>query len=1027
VVFAFGEYELDSGRRTLLHRGREVPLEGKVLDLLLHLVANRDRVVTRDELLAAVWPDAVVSDDALYRVVKNARRVVGDDGRRQSVIRTRHGAGLCFVAPVRVGGAPDARRAARGGAEGRGRFVGREAVMAQLEEALERALAGRGELALLSGAAGIGKTRTALELAERARARGANVLWGRGQEEAPAFWPWAQILRAWVPVADPGRLEGELAASSAVAELVPELGEVVPAACAAPPMAGAAARFRLFEAISRLLLHGAGDAPLLLVLDDLHEFDEASLRLLAYLAPGLGTARVLCLGAWRDWEGRRSEVLEEVLARAGRDVRTQRIAIPGLSEEETGRLVEALAGRRAAAQLTGVVFRRTEGNPLFVGEVLRHFAEQGVLDAEGGRVDRALEKVVVPEGVRAVLQERLRRLSAAARGTLGIAAVIGRGFSVARLAAVAGGHRRDAEAGVEEGLAAGLLEEDAERLEGFAFTHPLVREVLYQDLPAPARARLHAAAAREIERRHGASEGPHLVELAHHHYAAASEESAREAMLRLRRAADWAERRCAHEEAALLQERMLRLLERSGDGSPRERCALEIGIAESWLRAGSPPRAAPALERAVRQARAAGDDALLARAALAQGASGIGILNPLERDDEQLCLLEEALARLGESGDPRLRIALLARLAQLHYWTGEIERAMRCGEAGAALARPLGDPALAAQALSALYVSLVGPDTGDRCREVREEMVAAASASGSQESEFLCRILRLRDLLAYGDFESVRSEMEELERMAEQTRQPQLEWWARVGAVSLALIEGRFAEAEEAAPEVHALGTRLGGPAPETILVAHRFGLAWERGGLAELAPLYAALAQRYPDYTLFSLGEAYACLEAGERDRAREVFERVAARDFADLRGDSTWWACAAFAGFLAAELGDRRRAARLLALLRPHVDRQVVFGFATLLYYGPVARVLGLLALCLGDAEAAVGYLEAGLRSLGDRRVRPARARLLADLARALAARGAAGDRDRSRDLAQEAHREAEALGMQPVLAELARPRSP
>src|SRR5512134_2104970 len=175
-------------------------------------------------------------------------------------------------------------------------FVGRERELAALGTALDQALGGAGRVVMLSGEPGIGKTRTAEMLARYAEHRDVRVLWGRCYEEpgAPPFWPWLQVIRASAESYDDARLRALLNAGGGdLAEIVPELAQRLPDLVRVERPADATqARFRLFDAIAGFWKRVAADAPHLLVLDNLHWADAPTLRLLEFLAPALGGARL---------------------------------------------------------------------------------------------------------------------------------------------------------------------------------------------------------------------------------------------------------------------------------------------------------------------------------------------------------------------------------------------------------------------------------------------------------------------------------------------------------------------------------------------------------------------------------------------------------------------------------------------------------------------------------------------------------------------------------------------------------------
>src|SRR5262245_53043198 len=178
-------------------------------------------------------------------------------------------------------------------------FVGRERALGALREALELAAAGRGNLLLVNGEPGIGKTRLAEELASQAGTAGFQAVWARCWEGAgaPAFWPWIQVVRAYASAKEPAALRSELGATGGeVARLVPEIAELSHDRPAPPDVGPEEARFRLFDNLAAFLRRAARSAPLLVVLDDLHWADEASLQLLGFLAGDLHDSRIAVLG-----------------------------------------------------------------------------------------------------------------------------------------------------------------------------------------------------------------------------------------------------------------------------------------------------------------------------------------------------------------------------------------------------------------------------------------------------------------------------------------------------------------------------------------------------------------------------------------------------------------------------------------------------------------------------------------------------------------------------------------------------------
>lgn len=390
--------------------------------------------------------------------------------------------------------------------------------MAELVTALDDARASRGRLVMLVGEPGIGKSRTAQELAALAERRGAIVLWGRCPEQpgAPPFWPWVQVVRTLADGLDDEALRACLGAGAAdVAGLLPELrGRLPGLPWPSHGQDAESARFRLFDAIAFLLKRAADRVPLVLVLDNLQWADGSSLRLLEFIAPEIVEARVLVLGTYRDIELSRRHPLADTLGNLTRERHFMRLALRGLSPGDVGGLLEATLGTAPSPELADAVFSRTEGNPLFVHEVARLLLQEGATPGRGSPGDLHLR---IPEGIRDVIGQRLNKLSDKANEALAVASVIGRDFDVNSFAGVSDGAPDGALLGaLEEAVRARLVDEDPRVRGRYRFSHALVRQILYEELSTTRRVRLHLRLAETFERLYGNAASEHAAELAHH-------------------------------------------------------------------------------------------------------------------------------------------------------------------------------------------------------------------------------------------------------------------------------------------------------------------------------------------------------------------------------------------------------------------------------------------------------------------------------------------------------------------------------
>jgi len=234
---------------------------------------------------------------------------------------------------------------------------------------------------MLVGEPGIGKTRTAQELAFYAETQGARVLWGRCHEYqgAPPYWPWIQAIRSYVRERDPEQLLAEMGAGAAyISQIAPDILERLPQA---PPPATTEdpeqARFRLFGSITTFLKNASQRQHLVIVLDNLHWADKSSLLLLEFLAQELGESPLLVVGTYRYVDLSRQHPLFETLGELAREGRFQRVLLRGLGQEDVGRFIEAATGIASPSGLVRAVYTQTEGNPFFIIGVVRWLAQEG--------------------------------------------------------------------------------------------------------------------------------------------------------------------------------------------------------------------------------------------------------------------------------------------------------------------------------------------------------------------------------------------------------------------------------------------------------------------------------------------------------------------------------------------------------------------------------------------------------------------------------------------------------------------------
>src|SRR4051812_11655996 len=446
--------------------------------------------------------------------------------------------------------------------------------------AFDEARAGRGGLVLISGDPGIGKTRLARTLGEQAREAGATVALARGWDGggAPSYWPWLQVVRALAADRDDERLAADLGAGARwVAQIAPEIRERV----GLPADDDAAAeseqaRFALFDAVAIFLRRAAADAPVVVLLDDLHTADLPSLLLLAFLARAIGDAPVLVVSTHHDAGPNRGPEVEGVFGELSRFGR--RLHLSGLDASDLRRLIAHRSGADPSDELVERLAAGTQGNPFFSDEGGRLLVSHGH-DEPGGRLP-------LPDGVRDAIRRRLQPLSPPAREAVEAAAVAGRDFRVATLERAIGVPRAELLERLDEALALHLVDEAPSQAGSFRFAHGLIRETLYNDLSAIRRARLHGALGEALEREKPGPTRAGLLELAHHFIEAAPAGDAQRALDYAERAGHEALRSLAYEQAADLFDAALRVLDLTGEPDEKRRGELVLARGQAQMHAG---------------------------------------------------------------------------------------------------------------------------------------------------------------------------------------------------------------------------------------------------------------------------------------------------------------------------------------------------------------------------------------------------------------------------------------------------------
>jgi DNA-binding CsgD family transcriptional regulator/tetratricopeptide (TPR) repeat protein len=843
-------------------------------------------------------------------------------------------------------------------------IVGRRRELDALRVWLDAARDGAGRLVLCVGEPGIGKTRLAQELAGVALAGGTAAAWGRcvEVEGAPAFWPWRQVLRS--------------------------LG-VDPDAVLVGDVESPEDRFRVFDEVTLAVRGVADKSGLVVILDDIHWGDEPSLLVLRHLADQIAGARLLVFAAFRDVEP--ASVLPRVLPDLQRSPAVERLDLRGFHLAEVREVLSRTAADASAAAARAVL-DVTGGNPLFVREAARAMADGT------WRADRP------PRTVLDVVGARLDRVSADCRRLVQAAAIVGRAFSLALVAATLDEPVAVCLPLVDEAIAHGLLDRVGD-IGVYRFVHALTRDAVQASLTTADRAALHRAVAEATEAQFAGDLSDHLTEIARHWAELAPYGEAATAREWAIRAADEAVRRLAYEEGVRLYRAALALDVRSLPDV--ERCRVLVALGRAAYFAGDLHGCVDAVVAAADAARAARSPELIGEAALVLEAAPEPGVNAVAK---QLC--EEALTGLGDTAYEAVRARLLAQRSHLAFYDGEQDRIESLSTAALDLARESRDDRALVDALRARQEACPGPGGRAERRLLAAEMLALAQRTNGARTAMWGQLWRIEALVESGQLAVAAEELPALRVAVERVGGPVSAWHLDRVTACVAQAQGRYADAA-------AVGRRgfdrmrAVEPAPAAGMY---FALQCALVGHVGVTDEAVAYAQHPFDppprfTTMARLSRAFLLLCLGRPDEAAASYQRA---------GPLQTWSLPAFfilpgyvyGALASAELGRYDDLAVLLDRLEPFRGEHVIGNGVA--YLGPVELTLGRGAVALGRLDAAIDDLAVAAEQ-ADRAGAPgfvAEARY--HLATALLARNGPGDRDRAERAARDADRLARALGM-------------
>lgn len=894
-------------------------------------------------------------------------------------------------------------------------FVGRASELETIADAWDRVVLGSGQLVAVSGEAGQGKTSLCHEVAKAVVEHNAIVLYGRVDEHVTyPYQPFVEALQDFIVRAqnNHGLFQTTVGPSASELSLIlPELLER-PDVEEPPKRDFRTQRHMLFEAMAKWIRSLASVNPVMLVLDDLTWADDQTLAMMTHLVRRILDGPVLIVCSFRPAEVTPHFIDTRVeLARIGSFLELE---LAGLSEVE---VLDLLRRREQGGIDASRVRAHTGGNPFFLHELLREFDDGAAAAADSPFAGRAQYRA--PRAVKDLVATRARRLLDVTRDFLATAAVAGVTWDADDVKTILGLDESEFEAALAEADAADLIRAaDRDRGEtGWGFTHAIIRDAIYDQIPRPRRVVLHGKAADRLEFRWAAAQHPgsggaisaaatlrgttapeHVTpapaDIAYHHLAAGGR--ADKVIEFSVFAARDASSRFAFESAATHYANALTATADSDSPVAGLESSLLFGLGVAQRRAGRPVSVersdgstADTLLLASSLAADEGNGVLCARAVLT-GSRGM-FTSTGEIIHERLSAIDRALELVPER--TALRASLLATKAveltfgdefrqrppsERRPFNESVQRARErtridemkaLAQEAVDIAREVVGPTPEAdqlgpliEALSLQIVTLWRPADLDERLAIAEELQAACVRYRRPQATLNAATVSAQAAMEAGDVELADVHMRTIAQSASELRQPTVLGYAFLRQAMRKSVDGFFVESERLAEKSYEYSREAGQPDAPAFHMGQIFNLRYHQGRVAEVVDEFIGVADAYPGIVVYRAGVALIGVELDRPELIEESLDRIYGPYGCGVPNDLNWLAATAFSTEAAARIGDERLCRRFISELTPY-RTQFVDNAST--FFGSVERFVALAFNAIGDVESATSSFEAAIEA--------------------------------------------------------------